>query len=130
MAFAANSPFDKQPRSFKIVKHFTQATNNTSDLIKAINENINSLFQTGIQYYKVGVGLLNLSSELHQQFELFSEPKSDDRLMKILDNINQKYGTDTALFASQGTDEKWAMRRQFLTPQYTTHWHDIPKIHC
>jgi DNA polymerase V len=59
-----------------------------------------------------------------------SEPKSDDRVMKVMDNINQKYGTDTALLASQGTDEKWAMRRQFLTPQYTTTWHDIPKIHC
>jgi DNA polymerase V len=130
MAFAANSPFDKQPRSFKIIKHFTQATNNTSDLLKAINENIDSLFQPGIQYYKVGIGLLNLSSEKHQQFELFSEPKSDDRVMKVLDNINQKYGTDSALIASQGIDEKWAMRRQFLTPQYTTKWHDIPKIHC
>jgi DNA polymerase V len=130
MAFAATSPFDKQPRAFKIIKHFTQPTNNTSDLLKAINENIDSLFHTGIQYYKVGIGLLNLSSEKNQQFELFSEPKSDDRVMKVMDNINQKYGTDTALLASQGTDEKWAMLRQFLTPQYTTKWHDIPKIHC
>ncbi|MFQ3175404.1 MAG: DNA polymerase V [Psychromonas sp.] len=130
MAFAANSPFDRQPRSFKIIKHFTRATNNTLDLLKAINDNIDSLFQPGIQYYKVGIGLLNLSSEKHQQFELFSEPKSDDRVMKVLDNINQKYGTDSVLIASQGIDEKWAMRRQFLTPQYTTKWHDIPKIHC
>ncbi|PKH02023.1 DNA polymerase V subunit UmuC [Psychromonas sp. MB-3u-54] len=130
MAFAASSPFDKQPRSFKIIKHFTQATNNTLDLLMAINNNIDSLFQPGIQYYKVGIGLFNLSSEKHQQFELFSEPKSDDRVMKVLDNINQKYGTDSVLLASQGIDEKWAMRRQFLTPQYTTKWHDIPKIHC
>ena len=130
MAFAANSPFDKQPRSFKVIRHFTPATNSTPDLIKAINESIDSLFKTGIQYYKVGVGLLDLSNEQHQQFELFSERKSDDGLMKLLDNINQKYGTDTLLCASQGLDEKWAMRRQFLTPQYTTNWHDIPKIHC
>jgi DNA polymerase V len=40
MAFAANSPFDKQPRAFKIIKHFAQPKNNTSDLLKAINENI------------------------------------------------------------------------------------------
>jgi DNA polymerase V len=73
---------------------------------------------------------LNLSSEQHQQFELFSEPKSDDRVMKVLDNINQKYGTDTAFIASQGTNAKWAMRRQFLTLQYTTNWLDIPKVHC
>ena len=128
IAFAANSPFDKQPRSFKIIKHFSPATNSTPDLIKAINEDINSLYKTGIQYYKVGVGLLNLNSARHQQFDLFSEPKGDEKLMKLLDNINQKYGTDTVLFASQGVDEKWSMRRQFLTPQYTTNWHDIPKV--
>lgn len=130
MVFVANSPFDKQPRSFKLIKHLSPPTNDTSVLIKASSENIDSLFQTGIQYYKVGVGLLDLSSEQHQQLELFSEPKSDARLMKLLDDINQKYGSDSALFASQGIDENWAMRRQFLTPQYTTNWHDIPKIHC
>jgi DNA polymerase V len=54
-----------------------------------------------------------LSSELHQQFELYSEQKSDDRLMKVLDNINQKYGTDTALFISQGMDKKWAIGDYF-----------------
>jgi len=62
MAFATNSPFDKQPSSFKIIKHFATATNSTPELIKAINENIDSLFHAGIQYYRVGVGLLNLSS--------------------------------------------------------------------
>ncbi|WP_338049789.1 Y-family DNA polymerase [Psychromonas antarctica] len=129
MAFTANSPFDKHPRSFKIVKHFS-ATNSTCDLIKTINENIDALFETGIEYYKVGVGLLDLSNEQQQQFELFNERKSDHGLMKILDGINQKYGTDSARLASQGLDEKWAMRRQFLTPQYTTNWHHIPKIHC
>jgi DNA polymerase V len=130
MAFAANSPFDKQPRSFKILKHFTPATNSTPELIKAINENIDSLFQTGIQYYRIGVGLLDLSSEQNQQFELFNEHKDDGALMKLLDNINQRYGTNAAFLASQGTNEKWAMRQQFLTPQYTTNWHDIPKIGC
>lgn len=130
IAFAGNSPFDKQPRSFKIIKHFSQATNNTSDLINALKENMDSLFHTNIQYYKIGVGLLNLSQQNQLQFDLFNEAKSDDRLMKVLDDINQKYGTDTALFACQGINEKWAMRRQFLTPQYTTKWHDIPKINC
>lgn len=128
IAFAANSPFDKQPRSFKIIKHFSPPTNSTPDLIKAISEDIHSLYKSGVQYYKVGVGLLNLSSEKYQQFDLFCEPKGNDKLMKLLDNINQKYGTDTVLFASQGFDEKWSMRRQFLTPQYTTNWHDIPKV--
>ncbi|WP_041766213.1 DUF4113 domain-containing protein [Psychromonas ingrahamii] len=110
----SNSPFDKQPRSFKIFKHFTPATNSTPELIKAINKNLDSLFQTGIQYYRIGMGLLGLSSEQHQQFELFNAHKDDGVLMKLLGNINQRYGTNAAFIASQGTNEKWAMRRQFL----------------
>ncbi|WP_425439639.1 DUF4113 domain-containing protein [Photobacterium proteolyticum] len=32
--------------------------------------------------------------------------------------------------AAQGTEQKWAMRRKLLTPQYTTQWADIPSIKC
>ncbi|QSX31490.1 DUF4113 domain-containing protein [Shewanella cyperi] len=28
------------------------------------------------------------------------------------------------------TEQKWAMRRQLLTPQYTTNWHHLPRISC
>ena len=73
---------------------------------------------------------MNFSSEQHRQLELFNPPKSDERVMKVLDKINQKYGSDTLQVASQGIDEKWAMRREFLTPQYTTNWIDIPKVIC
>ena len=130
IAFAANSPFDKQPCAFKLVKHFSPPTNSTPELIKAINEDIYSLFNAGVQYYKIGVGLVNLSSEKYQQFELFNRHESNSSLMSLVDSINQKYGTDSILFASQGIDQKWAMRRQFLSPQYTTNWNDIPKIQC
>ena len=130
MAFAANSPFDKQPQSFKMIKHFNPPTNSTAELIQAISEAMSALYMPGVQYYKIGVGLLDLSSERHQQYELFNPHKTDASLMKLLDNINHKYGSDTLHYASQGVDEKWSMRREFLTPQYTTSWEDIPKIHC
>ena len=130
IVFTANSPFDKQPRSFKIIKHFRPPTNSTADLIQAISEAMSALYMPGVQYYKIGVGLLDLTSEHDQQYELFNPHKTDAPLMKLLDNINHKYGSDTLHYASQGLDEKWSMRREFLTPQYTTSWGDIPKIHC
>ena len=130
IAFATNSPFDKQPRSFKIIKHFRPLTSSTADLIHAISEVMSILYIPGVQYYKIGIGLLDLTSECHQQYELFNPQKADSSLMKLLDNINYKYGTDTLHYACQGVDEKWRMRRDFLTPQYTTSWRYIPKIHC
>ncbi|MFD2821990.1 DUF4113 domain-containing protein [Paraglaciecola chathamensis] len=32
--------------------------------------------------------------------------------------------------AAKGFEQKFAMRREFLSPQYTTKWSDIPKIKC
>ena len=73
---------------------------------------------------------MNLSSEKNQQLELFNAPSSGNKCMPVLDQINQKYGTDSLFLAAQGIDQKWAMRREFLTPQYTSRWSDIPKICC
>lgn len=50
--------------------------------------------------------------------------------MKVLDKINQRYGSGTFQTASQRVDEKWAMRRGFLTQQFTTNWLDIPRVKC
>lgn len=130
MAFASSSPFDKQPRSFKIVKHFTPPCSDTGVLIKAINDDIHALFQADVRYYKIGVGLISLVSARQQQLDLFNQRNNDPAVMNVLDNINKKYGRDTLFHASQGINPKWVMRRAFLSPQYTTHWRDIPLIHC
>lgn len=130
MAFAANSPFDDNPCSYKLLKQFNPATNDTSQLLKAISENIHQLFKPGVAYYKVGIGLLNLNSETHQQWDLFNPPLDNVALMNVLDNINQRYGSNSAFFMAQGIEEKWSMRRDLLTPQYTTNWQHIPHISC
>ena len=88
------------------------------------------LFKPGVAYYKVGIGLLNLSSEVHQQWDLFSPPQESNALMNLLDNINQRYGDDCLFFSAQGIAPEWAMRRELLTPQYTTNWQHIPPISC
>jgi DNA polymerase V len=76
------------------------------------------------------VGLISLVSAQQQQLELFNQRNHDPALMNVLDNINNRYGSDTLFHASQGVNQKWAMRREFLSPQYTTNWRDIPLIHC
>jgi DNA polymerase V len=130
MAFAANSPFDASPCSYKLLKQFCPPTNDTTQILKAISDNIHQLYKPGVAYYKIGVGLLNLSSETYQQGDLFSPPKDNIPLMKVLDSINGRYGTDTAFFVAQGIEEKWSMRRELLSPQYTTNWKHIPKFTC
>ena len=130
MLFANNSPYDEHPVSFKVLVYFTCPTHCTAELTKAMTEAAPKLFRLGVRYYKIGVGLINLTSQKHVQLDLFNPPKANPALMNALDGINQRYGTDTLFLAAQGIEHKWAMRRELLTPQYTTQWQSIPAIKC
>ncbi|WP_445772907.1 Y-family DNA polymerase [Shewanella sp.] len=130
LLFASNSPYDEQPASFKSIIHFPCPTNCTIEMTHAMTVAASKLFKAGVKYYKIGVGLINLSSDKYQQFDLFNTPKADNALMKTLDGINLRYGRDTLFLAAQGIEQKWSMRRELLTPQYTTKWDSLPKIKC
>jgi DNA polymerase V len=130
LLFASNSPHDLRPVSDKVIVHFPCPTNCTLELTKAMSEAAPNLFRQGVHYYKIGVGLVDLASAAQYQFDLFSPPKINQALLHTLDDLNQRYGRDTLFLAAQGFDQKWAMRRDFLTPQYTTKWHSLPQIKC
>ncbi|GIU10731.1 MULTISPECIES: Y-family DNA polymerase [unclassified Shewanella] len=129
LIFASNSPFDEQPGGFKFVHHFNYPTNDTCELIEAATRAAIVRFNPAIRYYKIGVGLINLCSETNLQQDLFESCRNPNR-MQVLDSINAKYGTDSLFLAAQGISQKWGMRREMLTPQYTTRWRDIPSIKC
>jgi DNA polymerase V len=46
----------------------------------------------------------------------------------MFDGLNQRYERDTVFVAAQGIEQKWSMRRDRLTPQYTTRWKDVPRV--
>lgn len=62
---------------------------------------------------------------------MFSEqqPRADaDALMAALDTINRS-GKGKVWFAGQGDrDSLWQMKREMLSPRYTTTLKDIPKV--
>ena len=130
MLFAHNSPHDSHPQSFKVNVNFACATHCSVEMTQAASQVIQRLYRPGVHYYKVGVGLLDLVNSQHQQLDLFNVSKAKPQLMQVLDNINHRYGNDTLFLGAQGAQQKWAMHRNFLTPQYTTDWRHIPIIHC
>ncbi|EIW1151940.1 DUF4113 domain-containing protein, partial [Klebsiella pneumoniae] len=46
-------------------------------------------------------------------------------LMKVLDGINNS-GLGKVWFAGRGIAPEWQMKREMLSPAYTTRWSDIP----
>ncbi|AXX63373.1 Y-family DNA polymerase [Vibrio vulnificus] len=130
MFFAGNSPHDESHRSFRFLHEFTFPTSDSLHLSQVATCAAEALFQEGIRYYKIGAGLISLIDGKHYQNDLFNETPVNDELMHVLDSINHKYGSDTLFVGSQGINPKWGMRRDMLTPRYTTQWGDIPRIKC
>lgn len=52
--------------------------------------------------------------------------------MQLLDSLNHS-GKDKIWFAGQGIPDApadWKMRRDMLSPAWTTRWRDIPVVRC
>ncbi|MBP8132839.1 MAG: DUF4113 domain-containing protein [Zoogloea sp.] len=49
-------------------------------------------------------------------------------MMQVLDEINGRYGRRTLQFAPEGITRSWTMRRDRLSPGYTTRWEELPKV--
>jgi DNA polymerase V len=135
LVFANNSPYDERPVGFKQVVRFATPTHCSAAITAAVSRIVPELYRPGVRYYKIGVGLLDLIPERHFQGDLFSPPATDPRLMQACDALNGRYGSNTLFLAAQGTvrsgnGQKWAMRRELLTPQYTTNWRHLPRIRC
>lgn len=56
--------------------------------------------------------------------------KSRDRLMAVMDQVSKRWGRGILAPGSAGLAEprKWAMKRQALSPAYTTRWSDLVRV--
>ena len=76
---------------------------------------------------KAGVMLADFTPSGIAQPGLFDEiqpHKNSEKLMKILDELNQS-GKGKVWFAGRGTAPEWQMKREMLSQCYTTKWRDI-----
>ena len=54
------------------------------------------------------------------------EAGARSRLMAVMDSVNRRAGRGTLQLASAGTRNAWAMKRERMTPAYTTQWKELP----
>ena len=128
--FASSSPHDDNYYTKSLIYEFPVATDNSLKIAAGISVVFDQIFLSGVNFYRCGVGAIELASKQFQQGDLFNVDKSNPILMQCFDNINKRYGAGSIGIASAGQTEKWNMKRHFLSPQYTTNWQHIPKIKC
>lgn len=103
-------------------------TRDTRDIINAAVKALDRIWMDGHRYAKAGVMLNDFTPCGVSQLNLFDEvqPREhSDALMKVLDGINHS-GKGKVWFAGRGIAPEWQMKREMLSPAYTTRWNDIP----
>ena len=111
----------------------------TDDLLALTHAAIGALkegFEKGFFYQKAGVIFSELSdadAPWQPPADLFDEeaPQRERRahLMEAIESINERFGRHTITTASSRLSDGWEMRRDNLSPCYTTRIEDIPVVH-
>lgn len=103
-------------------------TQDTRDIIEAAIRSLDRIWLEDRRYMKAGIMLDDFTPNGVSQLNLFDDvqPRANSaQLMKVLDGINQS-GLGNVWFAGQGVSTEWKMKREMLSPAWTTRWDDIP----
>ncbi|MFA6310001.1 MAG: Y-family DNA polymerase [Sterolibacterium sp.] len=106
----------------------TEASDDTLLLTRAALWGLKKLYRPGYAYQKAGVALLNLSAAGAPQMDLFSTAKDNTRVMAVMDRINGMWGRGTLHSAAEGVNRDWRMKREKVSPGYTTRWDQLPLV--
>lgn len=109
-------------------ENLTLPTQDTRDVIEVAIRSLDRIWLEGRRYMKAGIMLDDFTPDGVSQLNLFDEDKpraNSAQLMKVLDGINQS-GLGSLWFAGQGVNTEWKMKREMLSPAWTTRWSDIP----
>lgn len=105
-------------------------SNDTRDIIRVAMDALDDIWVDGHRYMKAGVMLGDFFSQGVSQLNLFDEYRpqpNSEALMRVIDGLNQS-GKANLFFAGQGIERSWAMKREMLSPAYTTRFADLPVV--
>ncbi|WP_434668235.1 Y-family DNA polymerase [Klebsiella sp. B345] len=125
--FAQNSPHYSNSASVKLLT----PTQDSRDIIAAAIRALDSVWKEGHRYQKAGVMLGDFYSQGVAQLNLFDDNaprKNSEKLMAVLDALNAKNGRSALYFAGQGIQTGWQMKRDMLSPRYTTRYSDLLQV--
>ena len=129
-AFQPGAPQYSRSASVKLVN----PTQDSRVIVQKTLTQLRSIYRAGYDYAKAGVMLSELVDETGLQDDLFEAASTDrsdsgksERLMAVIDEINLR--SRAALFmAREAGPAAHAMRREHLSPAYTTDWNALPGV--
>lgn len=85
------------------------------------------IYKKGFEYRKAGIILSGLVPNEKLTKRMFDDEKfqRQHKLMKAIDELNQKFGKDTVRFGSVKTEGSWKMKQTRKSQSYTTDWNEL-----
>jgi len=107
-----------------------EPTADTLALIAAAVRAGRNMWRAGYRYQKAGIVLIDLKEVTDLPAELFPsrDPERSARLMGALDAVNRRFGRQTLAPAVAGVRQAWSMRRQRVSPRYTTQFDELLQV--
>ena len=131
LVFIDTNPYreDLPQYSQHIIMRLPVASNSTQELINYALEGLRKIYQPKYLYKKAGVMMMDICSENAVLGNLFDtiDRKKHQRLMTVLDTVNNRYGRNTLKFACMGDGSAWKIKQERLSPCYTTRLSDLPR---
>lgn len=132
-AFIKTSPFDSRAGYYaeRASIALPIPTQDSRDITKAAVGCLDKIWKAGFFYQKAGVMLGDFYDPDVAQLSLFDAPSGSPKshaLMAMLDTLNATSGKGTLYFAGQGSQPAWQMRREMLSPRYTTRYADLLRV--
>lgn len=116
---------------------FDQATSDTAQLQQAGRKILEAIYREGYKYAKAGVLFFDLTEKAREQGSLLArispeQARKREALMAAIDKINARHKCTeqnrAIKFAGEGKDnECWAVRKEKISPRYTTSWEELAK---
>jgi DNA polymerase V len=108
---------------------FPAPTSDTNLIISSCTNAVNELFRPGVKYSKAIVMFVDIVQKDSFQLDMLSpgDSKKSIELMKLIDKLNINNQNNISI-GRQGIKKEWSMKRQLMSPCYTTKWDDLPKI--
>jgi DNA polymerase V len=122
---------DQKQYANSITLQFKTSLNDTRKMIAYAKWGLRKIYRNGFLYKKAGIMLLNLTPHTIKQFDLLdNENMCSDKVMAMLDSINNRFGKKSLFIGAEGINHSWQMRREMISKRYTTCWNELPVVVC
>ncbi|MGN5733773.1 Y-family DNA polymerase [Arthrobacter psychrochitiniphilus] len=127
-AFAGTSHFNQDNISYpSVCVPLPMPTADPVLLHKAANSLCERIYE-GVKYVRAGIMVTDLRPTGNQSpLELFENPHEERGIGQLMESVSKKYGRGSIGLGSAGLrgGPDWSMKRDMLSPRYTTHWDEL-----